>query len=1371
MSASNRRWAWRTASAAAVGMTVAAMWGGPRSEAQVGPASEPGVACLTHVATDKPIYRGGERVYLRGVVLAAADNRPSTDGRRSAELVTIAGPKGETLAQGYAPVQDGVAAFAWDVPADAAGGPYTATFSSPWTGDPPAKRAFDVRAYRAPRLKGEIIYLRDGYGPGDAVRASMHVERAEGGLPAGAVVSATAVVDGVTVFTGATIVDAAGNCGVSFPLPADIRRGDGTLSLAVADGGVVEPIAKSIPIVLKAVDVNLYPEGGDLVAGLPGRVYVSAHLPTGKPADLAGDIVDRDGHVVATVETEHEGRGRFTFTPAAGQAYALRVSRPSGIDKPIPLPAVKPAGVVLTADADAIDGGAPVAMHLSSTSAGSYTVTLRKHQAELSAVTVATDAHGTAAVQLTPPGWSAGVLTVTVTDAAGTPVAERLVFRRPGHVVHVAVTPDRSRYVPGGPVHLTVATTDDAGKPVGAVVGVTVTDESVLKMIEKRDRAPRLAEMALLEDDVQQLADATAYLDPADAHAARDTDLLLATQGWRRFAEVDPAKFVAANGDAGRRALAIAEPPPMPTTSPMLGGGGGGFERDHAFALDDAAVPIAAAAAAPMGGVRNGAVARQAAAVAADGPVVVQKDAEAQDQLPADRLGPMVAGKAMRVRAFNPARRIVRPMPVVVREYAHELTLHRAPDQRTDFAETLYWAAGVKTDPATGRADVSFATSDAVTAFAGSADAVSADGALGEGDATVTSVRPFYVEPKLPLEVTAGDHVRLPLAAVNSGDAALSPVKLQIATTPGITVGPIDDMPSLAAGGRQRRVVDLAVNAAPGQYDLTVRATAGDVSDAVARHLRVAPAGFPVEVDHGGTLAANAVATTEFDVPASVVSGSVATHVALYPTPVGNLTAALQRLLQEPYGCFEQTSSTNYPLVMADQYFTTHTDVDPALVARTNELMDKGYDRLRGFECTDKGYEWFGENPGHECLTAYGLMEFTDMSAVRTVDPDMLARTRKWLLARRDGHGGYTHERRSLHTWITDPGCANGYCTWALLECGQTGLDPEVAWLSSDVAHDANSYVLALAANALFLAGDHDGAKRLMDQLAKLQDPDGHVRGATTSVVGSSGISLDVETTSLAVLAWLRDPAYADRAERAVHYLADACQDGRYGSTQSTVLALRAIVAYDKARAHPAAAGRVQFVVDGQPVGPAVPFDAKSRGTIELPDAASKLTAGHHRMELRMTDGSPLPFAMAVTYHCGTPASSDRCKVSLETHLASATLSEGDATEADVTVTNRSHAAVPTPVAIVGLPGGLEPRVDQLKELVSAGRIAAYEVRGREVILYWRSLDADQVVRVPLSLTAAVPGTYAGPASRAYLYYGDEDKQWQPGMTVDIAAR
>lgn len=33
-----------------------------------------------------------------------------------------------------------------------------------------------------------------------------------------------------------------------------------------------------------------------------------------------------------------------------------------------------------------------------------------------------------------------------------------------------------------------------------------------------------------------------------------------------------------------------------------------------------------------------------------------------------------------------------------------------------------------------------------------------------------------------------------------------------------------------------------------------------------------------------------------------------------------------------------------------------------------------------------KGYEWFGQSPGHEALTAFGLLHFTDMRQVRDVD-------------------------------------------------------------------------------------------------------------------------------------------------------------------------------------------------------------------------------------------------------------------------------------------------------------------------------------------------------------------------------------------------
>jgi len=148
-----------------------------------------------------------------------------------------------------------------------------------------------------------------------------------------------------------------------------------------------------------------------------------------------------------------------------------------------------------------------------------------------------------------------------------------------------------------------------------------------------------------------------------------------------------------------------------------------------------------------------------------------------------------------------------------------------------------------------------------------------------------------------------------------------------------------------------------------------------------------------------------------------------------------------------------------------------------------------------------------------------------------------------------------------------------------------------------------------------------------------------------------------------------------------------------------------------------------------------------------------------------------MPFAIAVKYNTLKPNSSDQCKLSLETMLREKQVSEGALTEAAVTVINKANETIPTPIAIVGIPGGLEVRHDQLKELVTSGKIAAYEVIGRQVVLYWRSLDANQRVDLSLSLTAAIPGKFTGPASRAYLYYTDEHKTWTDPMAITIAEK
>src|SRR6185369_1686541 len=179
-----------------------------------------------------------------------------------------------------------------------------------------------------PRLKSQIVFVRDGYGPGDSVAANLHVERAEGGFPTDAKVSVTARVDGRDVWSGGTSVDAFGDAGTSFKLPASIARGEGVLSMVIQDGGTVETATKTIPILLQTLDLAIYPEGGDLVAGLPNRVYIEGRTPAHKPADMTGIIMDAAGKQVGTFRTEHEGRGRFSLVPARGEPYSLRLTEP-----------------------------------------------------------------------------------------------------------------------------------------------------------------------------------------------------------------------------------------------------------------------------------------------------------------------------------------------------------------------------------------------------------------------------------------------------------------------------------------------------------------------------------------------------------------------------------------------------------------------------------------------------------------------------------------------------------------------------------------------------------------------------------------------------------------------------------------------------------------------------------------------------------------------------------------------------------------------------------------------------------------------------------------------------------------------------------
>lgn len=99
------------------------------------------------------------------------------------------------------------------------------------------------------------------------------------------------------------------------------------------------------------------------------------------------------------------------------------------------------------------------------------------------------------------------------------------------------------------------------------------------------------------------------------------------------------------------------------------------------------------------------------------------------------------------------------------------------------------------------------------------------------------------------------------------------------------------------------------------------------------------------------------------------------------------LLKGYKRLIREPCGCFEQTSSMTFPMVILMQYLNLQTNAEnqdeiDQMKFDISQKLKRGVDRLLSFETPTGGFEWFGSSPGHPTLTAYGLWQFMELNKI-----------------------------------------------------------------------------------------------------------------------------------------------------------------------------------------------------------------------------------------------------------------------------------------------------------------------------------------------------------------------------------------------------
>jgi len=1033
-----------------------------------------------------------------------------------------------------------------------------------------------------------------------------------------------------------------------------------------------------------------------------------------------------------------------------------------------------------------------------------------------------------------------------VPEREKTPIAERLLFLKPQFQIETRVrvtsgTGEDGITSPKSSVTLEIETlrkTTAKGdakailEPIQATVGVRVTDFARESNVEERKRAPQLNHAVAFEAEVQNLFDAGAYLDDDQR-----LDLLLGTQGWRKFVFStlrDP------NTIDLKRVMGVKVPKMFIMNR--------GFAQPEIMAIDGQEFHMAAPEMAFMkaAGAQDGRIANDAQVMEVDEDKddllaeavnqavphegVAKVIADLADEVPDPQQHKAAHGKPQFGRVGRPERPGRPQQPVVQRVFAYKS--NTGTTIRSDFSETLLWNPDVQTkEGADGRFTTlfSFDTNDAATTFRIHADAFDSSGALGSTWADMVSNIPTLVDLSMPSVVTATDKVLLPLV-VKVGSESIKEIDLTLNlqakdSSSGLllqldeetisnekefkeaSVTPMELMMKVRFGPREmtkRITIPMNVQSdgnkgsldSPTTYTVNASVVPQETSlrgafvfgDHVSRELQVHMNGFPQQTSISGLLSVNTTSAFQVSLPGDVIPGTVKVSLRAYLSPIEQLVDVVDSLIQTPCGCFEQTSSTTYPMVLALRYLVSLQSREPrvlSLIEKAKALLRDGYKKLTSYETTTGGFEWFGNSPGHEALTGYGLAQFAEMRREELglhglVDSKMLERTTTWLLGRRDGKGQFLRNTKALDSFGRAPNTTtNAYILWSLARSGLLSwseLENEATWLASRVQQEptaSDPYVLALASNIFMGTSDSKLALETVTRLASMQNTTSgcisHEPDYST-ITSSLGKSRVVEATALAVLAWLQSPATVPYAASGIRCLASSMENRVYGSTQATALSLQAIVAYS------------EQVASKRPEELVLRFktnkDTKEHTLIANQNDTETLALDLHILpEETIQDGQltlagdknfSLPYTIEISYRCVQPLSSPNATLSLTTSIQGEP-AEGRLSVLRVNVENKDPTnAAGMSVAVIGVPSGFEPRMDRLSKFVKAGTIAMYEIQPSQVVLYWYGFKPSETVFLDVELEGKYAGRYATPASSVYQYYGSEHKAWIGGDQVEI---
>lgn len=1348
---------------------------------------------MTYLVTDKPVYQPGQTIHIRSLSLRRPDLNPVT---RAALLFEVEDSKGNKVYKEEIETDDFGVAYTKFVLADEVNfGDYV--IRTVLENDK-VEKTVNVKKYVLPKFKIELATERDYYMPGEQIEGDIVAEYFFGKPVSEAKVKITTYKFDIgfqeeSVVEGRTDKD--GRYHFTYRLPdyfvgQPLEQGDAFVRL---DIDVIDPanhsekISAKKKIVDDVISLAIIPEGGSLRSNLENRVYVMATYPDGTPC--LARVQMRIGDLRFDARTDDYGIAEFTLTPHdAETTIEVKATDEKGetaeIERTFALAADQEQLILRVARGIYSVGEALDLTFLTTKRSGRvYFDVVKDNQTVLTKSVDIRNYRGRHRLTLTPElSGSIWLHAYIVTRASDIVRDTRFCYVSAADDLQIDVATGQEEYEPGQDGEMLFTVTGEDGRPRVAALCVAVVDEAVFAVselqpglekvyfrLEEEIMKPRyeihgftpvsIVEMKAREARAENVMFST--LIPKDHYPVSYTTPQLATEKIQEafFTKLEEARskiyeaqnhYFQKHGEypLSKEAIDLFLKEGMLKGEDILDPWG---RRYYVRSPEEYFQYFTIASAGPDGFIDND-------------DDVSEMMWDERIFFAEDKLAVMPAAGAQAPKALRST-----VAETVLRQPEKE------PRVREFFPETFVFEPVLITDYE-GMARLSVTMPDAITTWRVTAFASSGKGELGSVLAQLRVFQDFFVDVDLPVALTEGDEISVPIALYNYLPREQE-IRLVLQNEEWFDI--------LEESEIVRRLAKDEVSVAYfpirvkkiGYHSILVRAYGEVKSDAIKRAVAVMPDGKLYEDIISDRLTGRVLKKISF--PTNAIEDANWLGLKIFPGIFSQVVEGLDKLLGVPFGCFEQTTSVTYPNILILNYLRQTGQIKPETEMTAEEYISLGYQRLVTFEVQGGGFSWFGDAPANKVLTAYGLMEFNDMARVYDIDERIIDRTVEWLKGQQNKDGFWSPDEQYLHaeSWGNiqkSEILPTAYICWALGEIGERGpaVQKGLSYLKKNLNAAKDPYMLALVANA-FVSVEPNSAttldvlKRLV-AVAKRDKDAAYWSSDMPSVTFTRGAGADIEATGLAAYALIRSGKYTDVVSEALTYLIRAKDNsGIWYTTQGTIIALRAFVAALGSTSEDVDASLI-ITINGKKVSE-FKVDKSNADLMHQVDLSENLDA-QNTIEVIVKGEGNFLYEIISRYYLPWEIvpKGDKPPFVIDVKYDRTDLQINDIVDVEVDIRLTRPGRAQMVMVDLGIPPGFEVLTPTLDELVGK-KIQKYSVTPRQIIIYLDEVVSGSPVKIVYQLQAKYPIRAKVRASQVYEYYNVEDGAVKPPIEIKVA--